>query len=189
MARRAAAAVAEELDQDTIPSLEDLAQDPAPAPVRRERAPRKAAPRKAAGNRGKIPTRTSTGRIQSKAEVRQKVATEVETWLNLAVGSWQMVDEECAGLMYEQTRTGEERLQVVCDRVTSMLCRNDTVARYVAESGIIGDAVVLLTALLPVAKAVYANHGPNGYGHRSREEVKGEWATQYPAYTGTGHAA
>jgi hypothetical protein len=183
MARRTTPAIEAELADTELPGLEDLPQDPAPAPARRGRPRKAAAPvKKAAGNRGRIPTRTATGRIRSKAELRAQVGTEVYTWLTLAAGAWEMTDPDCAGLLYEATPQGQERLMVVAERLTNMLCRNDSVAEFIVSSGIVGDAVALLGALLPIGKAVFKAHGPGGHGHRSVQEVRDGWERDFPAY-------
>lgn len=148
-------------------------QDPAPvAPApRRGRPPGKATARKVAA-------RTSTGRIMSKAQMTDKVRAEVGMYLGLVVAGWEIRDPICA-----QSAT-QERLDVIADRVTSMIARSDSMLELAAKSGILGDIIALIHAALPIISTVWAAHRPGGHGHKSVEEVAGDYAEQFPAYAG-----
>lgn len=166
--RRSAELVDQELPLDL---------DPAPAAAR-TRAPRKAAAVKATGTRGKIPARTPTGRVMSKAQMQAKVRDEVVMYLGLVHGGWDLRDPECASVV------DQDRLDVIADRVTSMIARSDSLLEMASKTGIIGDIVGLLNALFPVAKAIWRAHGPGGHGHGPIEEREHDYAAQYPAYPG-----
>lgn len=161
------------IDQE-LPGLDQLDQDPAPAATR-TRAKR--TPAKAAGNRGKVPARTATGRIMSKAQMQAKVRDEVGMYLNLMAGGWEMRDPICA-----QAAT-QERIDVIADRLTSMIARSDGLLEMATKTGIIGDIVALLSAAFPIAREVWRAHGPGGEGHKSVEEVQRGYAEQFPAFT------
>lgn len=147
-------------DDDTLPGLSDLEQDPQPtaAPVRRGPGrPRKATTSTARGP-GKIPARTSSGRVMSKAQMESKVYNEVYTYLTLAHAAWELRDPECAG-------AATPRIGDIAQRVTGMIARNESLLATVAKSGIIGDIIGLLGVLLPIGKAIWMAHGPGGKGH------------------------
>lgn len=186
------ARASETLRDAELPGLEDLKQDPPPAKRGRPRKSTSSTrpPAKAAGNRGRVPARTPAGRIMSKAQIQAKVGEEVYMYLALATGAWEVVDPDCAGELYQPDRTGTERLAVVADRLTRMICRNDKLAEMVANSGLLGEAIALMSALVPVARAWWAHHGPNGDGHRDGEAINGDdYTARYPAYAGPANAA
>lgn len=167
-----------QLEDQELPGLEDVAQDPAPTATR-TRAPRKAT--RAVGNRGKIATRTPAGRVMSKAAMVAQVRGEVGMYLDLMHAGWEARDPVCAA---HATR---ERLDTIADRFTSMIARSDKLLATATKTGILGDIIALLHAVLPIATAVVRAHGPAGTGHESVEEIQRDYAAQYPptvAYSG-----
>lgn len=190
MPRRKATATDELVDQ-SLPGLEGLPQDPAPRPARGRPRKNAAAPveKPAAGNRGRIGTRTPTGRMMSKAAMQSKVAEEVYTYLSLAAAGWELRDPECAAVLYDQvivpTAQGprqQERLAAIADRLVAMISRNDGLLRKMAESGILGELAVMLHLAVPIGKAVWRAHGPGGQGHGDSENGQQPSYDQFPAY-------
>lgn len=175
--RRAAAPVVE-LEDVALPGLDDLPHDPEPAPPKRtRRASSSTSSTRTTTSRGRIGTRASSGRIMSKAQMVDKVTTELHFFLGIGFGV-ASVKEPCLEAIFEPMEmpgpNGEavevDRIGVIADRVTAMIARNDKLLKFAAESGIIGDAIVLATALAPVGRAFWQAHGPGGHGHGRREE-------------------
>lgn len=146
---------------------DDFPQDPEPADMR----PAKVTSR----GPGKIPARTSSGRVASKTSLVKAAEEELRAYLTLAVAGWSMADPDCADLF------DKERIDLIVTRVVKILARDEKVLVYFTKAGIISDCVALLSALLPVAKAVWKAHGIGGHGHGTREI---EDVDHYPAYTG-----
>lgn len=180
--------------ESKLPGMEglgELDQDPQPAATRtRTRRTTKAAPAKAAGNRGKIAARTSSGRIMTKAQMTAKVRAELYLWCSAGVAIWDDRDEECASVMFDAVNVPtpdgmveQERLSAIVDKMVDMIARNDKTLEFLANTGLFGDAGVLLSLLVPIGKRVWKNHGPNGLGHRPAEIVEQERETLYPAYS------
>lgn len=173
--------------------LDKMDADPQPTTRRGPGRPRKTetadAP-KSAGNRGKIAARTASGTIMSRAAMIAKVESELYTYFSLAVATWEIKDPECAGMMLEQvvlpTDSGPvrmERLAAIVNRLTAIIARNDRILAMLAKSGLIGEAAVLGSLLVPVGRQIWAAHGPTGDGHaRGVDDVTAE---QYPAYRPT----
>lgn len=177
MPRRKTTAAAE-LGEAGLPGLDGLDHDPEPAATRTRT---RRAPAKAAGNRGKVPARTTGGRIMSKAQMTAKVREEIGMYLDLMAGGWEIRDPICA-----QAATAD-RIAVIADRLTSMIARSDSLLVMATKTGIIGDIVALLSAGLPIIKEVWRAHGPGGTGHASPEEVAAGYADQYPAHPAFAH--
>lgn len=161
------------VDQE-LPGLDDLDKDPEPTAARTTRTRR--APAKAAGNRGKVPARTASGRIMSKAQMQSKVRDEVGMYLSLMAGGWELRDPICS-----QAAT-QERIDTIADRITSMIARSDSLLEMATKTGIIGDIVALISAAFPIVREVWRAHGPGGTGHETVEEVQRGYAEQFPAY-------
>jgi len=176
------------IDDPDLGAMESLDGDPAPAATRRGPGrPRKTAV-KAAGNRGQIPTRTSGGRIMSKAAMQSKVAGEIYAYVSMAAAGWELRDPECAGILYETvTIPGPggpvqvERLQAIVDRIVAMISRSDDLLKRFADSGILGELAVLGTLMFPLAAGLWKAHGPAGNGHGPAGEGAYD-ADRYPAY-------
>lgn len=164
----------EVLTDQELPGLDQLDRDPEPTAARR--GPGR--PRKATGTTrgpGKIPARsTTTGRVMSKAQMISQVNGEVYTYLTLAQAAWSLRDPECAG-------AAEPQIAVIAEKITAMIARNDSLLTMVTKSGIIGDVIGLLGAVLPIVRAVWTAHGPGGHGHDEQGEID---ANRYPAYSG-----
>ncbi len=170
--RKATTAV---LEDQEIPGLERLDQDPQPRATRGPGRPRKAT---TAGARGRIAARTPAGRVMSKAAMQSKVREEIEMYLSLTVAGWELRDPECAA---EAT---PERIAVIADRLVAMISRSDSLLQTAASSGIFGDIILFLNAILPIGKAVWKAHGPGGMGHDRQEVDPSELTARYPAYAG-----
>lgn len=158
-------------DEFQLPGMGDLDQDPTPAAA--VPRPRRASTRTTT-KRTRAP-RAANGRITSKAAQVNQVRAEIETYLTLANAAWSLRDPECSYV-------AGDAIPVVAERLTAIIARNDALLGVVTKSGIVGDIIGLLTALLPVARAVWSAHGPGGDGHGTREDRED---ADYPAY---GHA-
>lgn len=165
-----------------------IGQDPPP----RTRTPRKRAAVKATGNRGKIATRSTSGRIMSKAQMIDKVSAEVYMWLSLAANGWELseeiqgVAEPCARVMFETVRVPTpdgvvevERLSGIAARITAVIARNDSLLSTVAKGGIITDIAVLATLLWPVGRMIATNHVLGSHSPRA-ETSNDDFERQYP---------
>lgn len=178
------------LTDQSLPGLEGLDQDPAPRATRgRPRKTTTAPPTKAAGNRGRISTRGTTGRIMSKAQMQSKVAEEVYTYLSLAAAGWELRDPECASTLYESvtvpTSQGPQQMQrlaAIADRLVAMISRNDKLLARMATSGVIGEMAVMLHLVVPIARTAWQAHGPSGQGHNTNEGGQDAYADRFPAY-------
>lgn len=157
-----------------LPGGEDIGQDPAPAAsrTRARRVPAKRAPARAS-------TRKAP-RALTEAQMVSKVRDEVGMYLSLIAGGWELKDPICA-----ETAT-QERIDAVADKVTAIIARSSSALELASKTGIIGEIVGLIHALWPIAREVWRNHGPTGVGHKSLEEVEGEYAARFPAYGGAG---
>jgi len=178
MARRSGTAA---LEDQALPGLDGLDQDPAPAAAR----PRRGRP---PGSRSKSTITKSTprsaaGRVLSKTQMKAKVATELYGFASMFAGIWGMRDP-CAAVLAEVVPTPEgdrERLEAIVMRTVDILARNDSVLGALAKSGLIGEIGMLGSLLYPVGKQIWQAHGPNGTGHRSVEELQDEYVDRYPA--------
>lgn len=169
-------ATVDEFEEIPLPGADSLDPDPLPRAARGR--PRKVAV-KAAGNRGRIPARGTGGRILSKTAMHNKVRDEIELYLSLTVAGWELRDPICAA------SATPERIGAIADQITAMIARSDTLLETMSKSGILGNAVILLNALMPIAREVWAHHGPSGQGHRPDEGMMGDdIADRYPAYAG-----
>ena len=168
-------------DDEALVTPGAVPPDPRPRASRGAGRPRKTAP-KLAGNRGRIATRTASGRIMSEAQMVAKVRAELGMWLEIAAGGWEAADPECAASLFEPIRTGQPRLDAIADRLTAIVARNKTLLVSVSKTGIVGDVVALLALLAPVGKTMWQTHGPSGRGH-SDTGVSDD-LNNYPAYTG-----
>ncbi len=146
----------------------DLPTDPEPAAAKTRR-PTGRPP----GRPRKIAARTPSGRIQSKASLMAQVQTEAEMYLTLFVGAWGMRDPECAEVANQQ-------IPEIAARVVKILSRNETLLAKVADSGILGDVAMLISALMPVGRQVWRAHGPGGHGHAPVEVDHDALAARYP---------
>lgn len=166
------------LTDTPLPGLEDEAQDPQPRATR-VRAPRtRTVAKKTAGRKPSV--RTAAGRIMSKAQMVDKVRVEVRLYLDLMQAGWEMRDPICA-----QAAT-PEALDTIAERVVNMIARSDAMLEFATKTGILGDIIALIHAVFPIVSTVWAAHRPGGHGHRSAEEVRGDYQEQYPAYAGVG---
>lgn len=189
MPRRRAAEdvlVDQELPADGMPA--GVPADP--APKRGPGRPRKEVATEQ-GNRGRVPARTSSGRIMSKAAMQAKVGTELYSYLSLVAAGWELRDPECAGSLYDQvTIPGPngpvtvERLQGIVDRLVAIISRNDKVLQTFAQSGILGELAVIGTLAFPIFKQMWSAHGPGGRGHVNQVEQLGDLNARFPAYSG-----
>lgn len=195
--RRTSTATAE-LEDVALPGLDDLQTDPEPAPAKRTRRARSSAtssPRTTT-SRGRIGTRSSSGRIMSKAAMVDKVTTELHFFLGLGF-SVASVREPCLEAIFEPMEmagpNGQpievDRVGVVAERLTAMIARNDKLLKFAAESGIIGDAIMLASALAPVGQAIWRAHGPGGTGHGEPKEGTTSDVDRYRAYVPAAAAA
>jgi hypothetical protein len=173
--RRATATVEGPMEGDrALPGMVELAADPEPAPVKRGPGrPRKVA----AGNAGRIPARTPSGKIASRAAMQSKVRDEIHLYLSLVQAGWELRDPVCA------SAASPERLASIADSLVAMVSRSDSLLEMAAKSGIVGDIAMLLHAVFPIAKAVWQAHGPNGHGHRDAEEVRIDNFAAYPPHS------
>jgi hypothetical protein len=162
------AAPAAELEDQELPGLERLEQDPPPR--RRPGRPRKSV---AAGNAGRIPARTPSGKIASKASMQADVRAQLTVYLASGAALWSLRDPICAA---EAT---EERIETVADGLTAMLSRSPAALEFAAKSGILGDIAKILHAALPVVRAVWRHHGPGGTGHGTEDQID---HGSYPPY-------
>lgn len=161
------------VDQE-LPGLDEFDKDPEPVAARPRRG---RPPAKTSGSqKARIPARTPAGRIMSKAQMITKVQAEVSMYLMLAQGAWDLRDPTCAAV------ATQDRLDIMAESMTNMIARNETMLKYAASSGIIGDIVKILHAVLPIAREVWRNHGPGGLGHQSIEEVTDAYAQRFPPY-------
>jgi hypothetical protein len=174
-----------------------LGQDPAPS-VRRPRRAR-ATKSTATGNRGKIAARTASGKMMSKAAMVEKVSGEVYMYLGLFASGFEAMEESrygesCVSEVVWQdvvvpTPDGPvktERLAGIAERLTAMIARNDKLLARAAQTSIIGDIAMMAHLAFPIARAVWAHHGPMGAGHRTAdsEAQAGEYAAKYPVHAG-----
>jgi hypothetical protein len=113
--------------------------DADPAPGKRTRAPR-------TGADVARPTRRKVTPI-----VRKQVADEVEAYLLLGAGAWQMRDEHCGGALEKQARE-------IAERLAPILGKNAAIVDWLHTSGVIGDWAKLLMAIKPVFDAVREHH-------------------------------
>jgi hypothetical protein len=171
-ARKSATAV---LDDPPMDGLEGLASDPEPAAARPRRG---RPPSKTTTGTRKISTRSASGRIVSKASLTNQVRDEIETYLTLFVGTWGLRDPECADVAARQ-------IPEIAERVAKIVSRNDKLLAKLAESGVFGEVALLVAALLPVGRQVWAAHGPGGHGHAPEAVNADDLAARYPAYTGS----
>lgn len=177
--------------EEGLPGLDDLVQDPAPAPRRsHHKARAMAAPAKRAPGRPRgTGPRTSAGRLMSKAAMQAKVSAELYTYLSVFAAAWELRDPQCASVLFEEVRIPTEggmveveRLQGIVDRLVAMIARNSTVLETMAKSGIIGEMALLGHLLLPLGRAVWSAHGPTGVGHRAPEGNVSDNAERYPPH-------
>lgn len=75
----------------------------------------------------------------------------------------------------------EPHIEAVVDRVVTIVARNEKLLTTMAKTGIVGDVIQLLSAILPIATVVWKAHGVGGHGHQPAGEID---AGRYPAYTG-----
>lgn len=166
-----------ELVDQPFPEMSDLDPDPQPVAARRGPGrPRKATTTGARGP-GKIPARTSSGRVMSKAAMETKVRAEITTYLTLANAAFSLRDPECAAIV-------EAQIPEITDRAVALIARNESVLAVVAKSGIIGDILALVSALFPILRQMWAVHGPGGKGHDLDESRGSIDADRYAPYTG-----
>lgn len=156
-----------------LAELDPAAADPTPgqAPKRRGRPPGST---NKTGTRGRIATRTPSGRIASKAQMQAKVREEVELWLSLGQGLWETRDPECA------STASPERIATIADSLTALIARSPRLLEYAASSGVIGDVIRLITAAAPIVVAVLKAHGPAGHGHSQDADIND--VNDFPAY-------
>jgi hypothetical protein len=172
-------------DAGILDGQESLDFDPAPTALRprtRARGAVKsvltavkapAAPR-GPGRPRKMGPRTPSGRVMSKAQMVETVNREVTMYLLLGQAGWELRDPECA------SAATQDRIEIIAARLTNIIARNDKLLELATRTGIISDIVTLLHAAMPIARAVWAAHGPNGHGHEGqRAEVN---YADYPAY-------
>ena len=174
------------LEDQALPGM-DLDGDPTPGATRRGPGrPRKTAlapPVKAAGNRGRISTRSKSGRIVSKDAMIAKVREDVYTYASLLHAAWDFKDPECASVWKEPVESlgGQERLAALVDRLVGILARNDGMLAAAYSSGIFGEVAVIASIVFPAVKQVWRAHGPGGQGHATDERAFD--VGQYPAYS------
>jgi hypothetical protein len=167
-------------------TLTDLPQDP--PPKRRGRPP--GSPNRktttTAGNRGKISARTAAGKIMSKPEMMAKVKGELYMLVAAGYAIWDMKDPTCAEVMQIPMPDGRDRIEAIVDHMVAIIGRNAGVLAFLSKTGVMMDAGMLFTALMPIAKQWWVHHGPNGVGHGEPAEVANGYAATYPAYAGAG---
>lgn len=168
--RKAAAIPLPPEDADWAGKPDEYEDDPQPAAARRP-----VGRPKGSGNRGKIATRTASGRIQSRASLVAQVKAEVYLYLTVVAGAWSLRDPWCAASLTE------ERIDALAGGIVDMISRNEKALEFAGRSGIFGDIAKIGSAALPVGIAVWKAHGPGGHGHQLREEGA-EDAHLYPAH-------
>lgn len=172
-ARKAAQLVDQEL-----PGLDDaaaLGQDPTPGARARKTPAKRTA-------RGSIGTRTPSGRIASKAQMIAQVHDELYGLASMLVGIIGIKDD-CVDVLTEPVMTGggeKERLEAIVAQTVKMIARNDKLLTVLASGGVIFEAGILGSLLVPVGKRIWEHHGPNGDHHRS-EEDQAAYVDRYPA--------
>jgi hypothetical protein len=115
---------------------DEIEQDPAPGkPAKSGRAA--AAP--------KAPAKRVT------ATVRKQLADEIEAYLILGAGAWQMRDPYCGEVM-------EKQAQEIAVRMAAILGRNPRIVEWLHTTNTIGDWVKLGMAILPVLTAIREHH-------------------------------
>lgn len=138
---------------------------------------------KGSTTKGRIPVRTSTGKIASRAEMIATVKGQIYVIVAPAAAMWEIRDPECAEVLHEPTATGEDRLEAIVDRIVAMIARNSGVLEFLAKSTLLADAGVLAMLLTPIIKKVWAHHGPMGVGHTTDPEaLASDYARNFPAY-------
>ena len=162
-------------------ALPGMAADP--APVVSKRGPGRPRGSKAAAKPVKILRDSGTGRAMSKAQAKEKVATELYGFASLMVGMWEMRDPECAAPWTEEVNLPggrQERLAAVVGKVVDIFARNDAVLNAMATTGMIGEIGMLASLIWPAVKTAWSHHGPGGMGHQEQLGVE-DYARQYPA--------
>lgn len=169
--------VTAEASPDELAAMETVTEQTGGDPVPGQRRGRRATSTEPkTGNRGRIPVRTPAGKIASKAQQIETVREQIEFFLSLGAAGWAMRDEECAA-----TAT-DERIGKFTEGLTRMVARSPKLLNYAATTGILGDIVMMLSAAVPVATAVWKAHGPNGHRHGVRDELEGLDSDRFPAY-------
>lgn len=168
-----------ELVDQTLPGL-----DPDPAPA----AARARTPRKSTGRPVGRPRKSTTAGPMTKAQMIDKVSTELYAYASMAVGMWSFRDPDCAAIVTEDVIVPSpsgpvqtERLRELVARVVAIMARNDRVLRAVAETGMVGEILMALHLAYPIGAALWRAHGPGGVGHRNAAEVERDYAEHYPA--------
>ena len=159
-------------------ALPDMPPDPAPVAKRGPGRPRGAKTTKPVKM-----VRDSGGRAMSKAQAKDKVATELYGLASLMVGMWEMRDPECAGPWTEEVNLPggrQERLAAVVGKVVDILARNDSVLNALATTTMLSEGAVLAGLIWPPVRTVWRHHGPGGMGHQPMQEAE-DYARQYPA--------
>jgi hypothetical protein len=165
-AKRTAPAPADDnilADADPLKGL-DLPPDPVTPRARRGRRPSTdGAPRTRTRT---APPRTTTAAL--KASVQQ----ELHMYLEMGAGAWAMRDPICAAVMIEPVQVPTtkgvvemDRTEAIAARITNILARYPKVLTRLSKTGAIGDFLMIVNLMWPVAAMVMQHHGPGGVGH------------------------
>lgn len=150
-----------------------LDADPEPDKKARRR-PRNTGP--AAGRPAGRAAPRNAGKFTSRATMVKNMADELDAYAKALALAWSMSDPVCAPVLSEQSRA-------IADSLAALLGRSDWVMQRFEQTTVLADSFRLLSASLPVLRAVYVHH----VAERGREEGDGHDAVtfdtaEYPAY-------
>jgi hypothetical protein len=166
-------------DADPLKGL-DLPPDPVTPRARRGRRP--------SAEAGTRIRSTGTTRTSSTAALRASVQQELHIYLELAAGAWAMRDPVCAGVLTEPvpvpTAKGVvtmDRTEAIAARITNILARYPKVMGRLSKTGVIGDFLMIVNLVWPVAVTVMQHHGPGSAGHEGEPDEDLNRYTSQPA--------
>ncbi len=163
-----------QMRSESIPENDpELTQDPEPGekPARGRRSPTKAkatpaAPRKA---------------TPAVSRMAKEVAEDLASLLEGTAAVWGMSDQCCAPILEQQAKP-------IAEALTGILARNPRLLAKFADTDIVSytlQAAALGRALLPVGKAVYANHVSKAVDDDQEAHRDGSvHLGQFPAFNG-----
>lgn len=171
------------MDDTTLPGMPEgidaPALDPDPQPGKRGRGrPRKSTAAPAAATR-----RTSTPRAPRQptaAATVRAIRDEIEVYLLMVAGAGAMRCAPCGAV-------AEEQVPKVADKLAAIIARNPALVAKFSTGTLLADIFGLMMAVLPVAKAVAAHHGPGAGAHSHDGEVSADAAyDRYGPYAPAG---
>jgi hypothetical protein len=83
--------------------------------------------------------------------IRRQLTDEIEAYLVLGAGAWQMRDEVCGAVLEKQARE-------IASRLAAILGKNPAIVEWLHTSGVIGEWVALAMAIKPVWDVIRAHH-------------------------------